>query len=121
MRGYFALAAGLVLAVTAPEAHAQRFFYRNTYVAPAMLPGNYSYSTFYNGPNGYQTAVTSGVYPTPFGGYNTFYSQTTSIRPIYSSPYLSVIWDPTTMTYRTATGYANTPNYSYFVPNFYFP
>src|SRR5437879_1576776 len=122
MRVYFlTFMAGLLVAATASDAHAQRFFYRNTYVAPALYPGNYSYSMIYNGPYGYQAAVTSGVYPTPFGGYNTFYSTTTSIRPIYTSPYVSVIWDPATMTYRSVTGYANTPNYSYFIPNTYYP
>jgi hypothetical protein len=111
-----AIVAGVILSATASQAQAQRFFYRNTVVAPTPYPGNYAYSTYYNGPYGYRTAVTTGVYPTPYGGYNAYSTTTTSVRPVYSSPYVSVIWDPTTMTYRSTTGYANTPNYSYFLP-----
>ena len=112
------LIAGLVLTFAAGEAQAQRFYYRNTYGGPTPFPGNYNYSVYYNGPYSYQSAST-GVYPT-FYGYNSYYTTTTSIRPVYMGPYVSVIWDPTTLTYRYGGGYTNTPNYSYYVgPNPY--
>ena len=95
------------------EARAQRFVYRNTYVAPTPIPGNYSFSASYGNPYGSQAVVTSGVYPTPYGGYNAYYSATTAVRPAYMGPYASVIWDPAALTYRYTSGYANTPNYSY--------
>jgi hypothetical protein len=119
----FSLLAGVALAVAVPEAHAQRFVYRNTYVAPTPIPGNYSYSAYFGNRSGTQAVVTTGVYPTPYGGYNAYTSTTTSVRPLSMGPYVSAIWDPVTLSYRYASGYTNTSNYSYFsgpagVPNY---
>jgi hypothetical protein len=119
----FTLIPGVVMAALVPEAQAQRFVYRNSYVTPTPFPGNYSYSAYYGNPYGSQAVVTTGVYPAPYGGYNAYYSTTTAVRPVYMGPYVSVIWDPVTLSYRYTSGYTNTPNYSYYsgytgVPNY---
>jgi hypothetical protein len=112
--GIILLLTGVVSAFASSEAQAQRFVYRNTVVVPSPYPGNYNYSAFYTNPYGYQAAVTTGVTPTPYGGYNAYTTTTTTVRPVYMSPYVSVIWDPTTLSYRYTTGYANTTNFSYY-------
>jgi hypothetical protein len=114
------LVAGILLSVTASPANAQRFIYRNTYVVPTLYPGNYNYSAYYNSPYGYQAVVNTGVYPTPYGGSNAYYSTATAVRPVYMGPFVSAIWDPTASTYRYTTGYANTANYNYYIPPTYY-
>jgi hypothetical protein len=113
------LFAGLALSATAGEAHAQRrFVYRNTAIVPAPYPGNFTYSSTYVAPypNPYSSSVVSGIVPNLYGGYNSFYTTTTAIQPIYSGPYHSIIWDPYANTYRYGPGYLNSPNYSYYNP-----
>lgn len=111
--------AGLFLAGTASQAHAQRFVYRNTYVTPTPFVGNFRNTVTYTAP--YNAAsVSTGIYPTPFG-YSAYTTTTTTIQPVYSGPYHSIIWDPTTLTYRYVGGYANTPSYNYSIGNPYNP
>jgi hypothetical protein len=119
---FYSTIAALILAVSASPALAQRFVYRNTYVAPTLYPSvygnpgiyNYSYST---APYNYQSTVT-GFYPNPYGYYNAYTTTTNVVRPVYSSPYYSIIWDPVNLTYRYVTGYNNTPNYGYYYPGY---
>jgi hypothetical protein len=108
-----------MLVATASQAQAQRFVYRNTYVVPTPYAGNFRNTTTYTAPYNYGS-VSTGIYSTPFG-YNAYYSTTTAIQPVYSGPYHSIIWDPTTLTYRYVGGTANTPSYSYTIPNPYLP
>jgi hypothetical protein len=113
------LFAGLALSATAGAAHAQRpFIYRNTAIVPSPYPGNFIYSSRYVPPypNPYSSSVVTGVVPNFYGGYNAFYSTTTAVRPIYSGPYHSIIWDPYANTYRYGPGYLNSPNYSFYSP-----
>ena len=113
-----ALLAGLVFTSAAADVHAQRFVYRNVYVVPA--PYTPKPSPVYYGP-GFQTAITTGLTPSVSGGYDAYYTTSTTIRPMIATPYVSVVWDPATLTYRYTTGTSNTPIYANQLPNYYTP
>ncbi len=115
----FTCLAGLLLATAVSEVQAQRFVYRNTYVTPTPYAGNFRNTVTYAAPYN-AGSVSTGIYPTPFG-YNAYSTTTTVIQPVYSGPYHSIIWDPTTLTYKYVSGSTNTPSYNYNIPSPYNP
>ena len=86
---------------------------------PTPYVGNFRNTVTYTAPYN-AGSVTTGVYPTPYG-YNAYSTTTTVIQPVYSGPYHSIIWDPTTLTYKYVGGTTNTPNYNYSIPSPYNP